>query len=498
MAELDAELSHRLARLAEAVPVSNGHLDPVHRGAVEARQQVRLAWVTRLIALVAILAVAALNVGPFGPGASQEPSTGPSGLTVSGATEETNPPVSATVSDGPFELTLRSAKSRYATDEPILLEATFSYSGDEPIQIVHGSERSPVDFGILEPVMGGVVVAAGGGDRPCIGSSLDPGHTVTHAFWKSGGWTSEDPLAAEYEAFFGDPVLRLSQGTWHPYAVADFYVGECVGDKPDLRVELAIEVTADTFESPVPEPGADVSAVDDDGTFRLELVSHRAVYTAGDPLDIVATLVYLGGPIDVETFSGGIQLTGTQTDGSHSFGSFATVAMCVVRPISDLPHEFELASWRKVRSLSAGTWRIHAEFRGDAPACTFDSEGHALTASIDIAVIPAAEPARPIPLLTAANVEDISSDRFCRLDGPFGEVGVLELHPGSGLGLASETGDVQPIRWPPGFTAEMLPDGAILYGERGQIVAREGDDIGFPASVADDGILTVCGQFSFG
>jgi hypothetical protein len=171
------------------------------------------------------------------------------------------------------------------------------------------------------------------------------------------------------------------------------------------------------------------------------------------------------------------------------------VSMCVPRPTRDLPDERELAEWPKVRSLPAGTWRISATFSGSAPACT--GGGSSLTASIDLTIVTAGEPARTIPLLTAANVDEVSSDRFCRNDTPFGSGGRLALDATSGLGLASENGDVQPIRWPPGFSAEMLPDGAILYGQNGEIVAREGDLISFPAGIASDGVLSVCGQFLF-
>jgi hypothetical protein len=54
MTDLDQDLAKRLGRLAEAVPLSVGRLDPVHRTAVQSRQRVRMAWLTPVAFLAAI------------------------------------------------------------------------------------------------------------------------------------------------------------------------------------------------------------------------------------------------------------------------------------------------------------------------------------------------------------------------------------------------------------------------------------------------------------
>lgn len=498
--DFDVSLRRRLESLAKAVPVVplGRETSVVSRG-VRARSSSRLA-IRGLIPVLTVLAIGALvasilGIGGFLPGSGDEAGAPSPSLKPSIAVE-TGPIVAMTQSGG-FSLTIRSPRERYAAGEPIDVEATFSHSGEEPVDIYHSREGSPLDFGIVEPVLGDLVLGPGG-RLPCIGTMLEPGYSESAAFRKSGSWTSADPLADEYEAFTRDPLLRLSEGTWHIYAVARFSIDEC-GNAIEMRAELEIDVAAsvdpESSASAVhtAEPLEEVHAVAEDGPFRLELRSNRAVYVAGAPIDIRATLNYFGAGRSVADFSGHITLIGHQTDGAHSFLPGPMVDMCVIRPIEDLPIETALADWPKVRSLPAGRWRITASFSGSAPACTFDGQG--VRAWIDITVVPAGEPAQTIPLLTATDVEEVSSDRFCRNETPHASGGELSLDPSSGLGLASESGDIQPVRWPPGFSAEVLPDGAILYGASGQIVAREGDLISFPAGIASDGVLSACGQF---
>jgi hypothetical protein len=601
--DFDVSLRRRLESLAAAVPVTHsGAVTAVVRQPVRARSTSRLA-LAGLVPVLAVVVIGAVLASVM----KVDPSPGSS---PAGPTDAANGPIAATTRSGDFELTIRSAKSRYAVDEPIDITASLVYLGAGSVQIAHGqgAGSTAVGFGVEEPVLGDLhlspVVA-----ESCERSTLDGGIPLEVPFAKAGSWSGDDPRSDEYRAWFQDPVLRLPLGVWHMYAVAGFSIDTCSPDPIEMRVDLTIEVVEQAplespetlpsdatginlltapepatgcyqqynegilvrdpvsglgiftpreatgvvwpfgymarddggvallvgpngqvvaregrlvaFSGPGPgedglihacgevrvveadstdDPGVDaVQAVDDDGTFRLKLRSSTSVYEAGEPLDIRATLAYVGGDGASQDFSGGIYLTGAQTDGPHSFAPGGVQpAICIPRPIGDLPDELVLGEWQKVRSLPPGTWRISASFSGGLPACTQDSEGHGLRASIEITVVPAADAPEPILLLTAADVDAISTDTFCgrdRLDRILR--GDLALDPTSGLGLATEAG-VQPMRWPPGFTAEVLPDGAILYGEAGQIVAREGDGISFPGGHAADGVFTVCGQFHFG
>src|SRR5690349_22294328 len=103
MADLDTELSKRLSQLAAAVPVSTG-LDPVHRRAVRARQQVRMAWITPLVVLVAtVLAASALQIAPFVPGSTPQPTGAP----------EPGVSTSASTRTGDFALSIATARATY-------------------------------------------------------------------------------------------------------------------------------------------------------------------------------------------------------------------------------------------------------------------------------------------------------------------------------------------------------------------------------------------------
>ena len=215
MADLDRDLSNRLSRLAEAVPVSKGRLDPVHRGAVEARQRVRMAWVTPLVFLVvAVLLTSVLGIGPFAPGA-------------------TDGPVSATTRSGDFELTIRSTRSRYAAGEPIDISASLTYLGQGgPIEIGHdiGQDGSPIGFGVLEPIFEGYHLSGGVSRLMCHQSTVSPIEPINQPFRKTGGGYDGD--GAGFVAYMRDPVFWLPEGTWHPYAIVSF--AKASGPRGDL------------------------------------------------------------------------------------------------------------------------------------------------------------------------------------------------------------------------------------------------------------------------
>lgn len=146
----------------------------------------------------------------------------------------------------------------------------------------------------MEPVLGDLILGPAG-RLPCIGTMLEPGYTESADFRKSGGWTSEDPLADEYESFFRDPELRLTQGTWHVYTVADFSIGECGPNPIEMRADLTIEVVGRLapIESPTPsqeDPSIEpIRSIDRSGGFQLALAA-RPQYVEGEGIDAVVSL----------------------------------------------------------------------------------------------------------------------------------------------------------------------------------------------------------------
>lgn len=219
---LDRDLAERLERLAAAVPVRAGQLDPVHATAVRARQQVRMRWLTPLVALVLVgLGAGIVGIGPL---------------------NILNGPIETTTRLGDFVLTFHSAKARYASGEPIELSASLTYEGPSQVVRITHAHGTPFGFGLREPVNG--ITLSPGWRMSCEITDLVKGLPLVHDFRKSGGDTSDTP---GFERFMQDPTLHLTAGTWHAYAVAQFGTGEC-GGSVELRADLTIEV----FDRPTP------------------------------------------------------------------------------------------------------------------------------------------------------------------------------------------------------------------------------------------------------
>lgn len=235
--QLDTELRDRLAGLAAAAPVDAPGTTSVLRPRIRSGSAGGRFAFGGLIPVLAVLVIGTViaglaNLGPFAPESTA-------------TADPPNGPVVATTSDGLFELTIRSTKARYVADEPIEIEASLTYRGSDPIQIAHGqgARGTALGFGIDEPVLGDLRLTPGVLES-CERSTLEPGAPLNVAFEKSGGFSGEDPRAAEYRAYFEDPVLRLPVGTWHVFAVADFFIEECSAeaDLTELRVDIEIEV----------------------------------------------------------------------------------------------------------------------------------------------------------------------------------------------------------------------------------------------------------------
>lgn len=234
---LDRDLAERLERLAAAVPVRAGALDPVHRSAVAARQRVRMSWLTPLVALVVLVLIA--------------------GVVGVGSLNILNRPMSVTTKLGEFTLTLTSAKARYPTGEAVDIRASLLFEGAaEQIQIAHAGS-GPMAFGIEEPVQGYPLSPAW--RMSCGQAQLTRGLPAEQPFTKSGGY--DGPDQAGFVRFMEEPTLTLAAGTWHPYVVAQFSLGGCDGEQISMRAELTIEVedqprvTAPPV-TPIPESGA--------------------------------------------------------------------------------------------------------------------------------------------------------------------------------------------------------------------------------------------------
>jgi hypothetical protein len=391
MTDLDVELSNRLARLADAVPVAAAHLDSVHRTAVQARQRVRMAWVTPAIALV----TAAIVVGLFGVGPSAR----------AGAT--------STVRDGDFQLTLRSAKARYTTAEPIDVVGELTYTGASASVVISADDAGPVLLSVREPVFGAIQLG-GVSQLMCARSTLTRNTPVVVPFKKAGGFDGEHPQASQFQAYFEDPVFRLPAGTWHIVATAQ---SPCLGSEASfkLETEIAIVVSDDpnaTLGLPAPTPWADkpVYGGDDIGNMDLQVESVHPTYKAGSPIDLDTWYSFAEGPpLATTPFIQEVAFSIVENDpvaavvrtlAPDTGCGTTTVSPLEERHVrlddtsvvlikaSDWPDESEAALKRGVLALPVGHWRITAVVRAKFGPCASPTETWEVHASVEFDVIP--------------------------------------------------------------------------------------------------------------
>jgi hypothetical protein len=126
----------------------------------------------------------------------------------------------------------------------------------------------------------------------CTRTTLEPRQTLTYGFTKSGGFDGDDPNADDYKRFFEDPELRLTAGTWHVFAVADFSLDDCGPDPVTIRAGLTIDVGGTAPESPVATakearspatPTEPTSPEQSEGPVTVPLIGKRIDLATSDP-----------------------------------------------------------------------------------------------------------------------------------------------------------------------------------------------------------------------
>jgi hypothetical protein len=539
--DLDLDLRDRLSLLAAAVPVeSPGSVAPVRArirsGATG--QRLVLSGLLPVVAVVLIgtVLVALAQVGPLSPGVNN-----------------TNGPVVATTTDGPFELTIRSTKARYAPSEPIDIDASLTYLGGDEALIRHAQGASmpginaqrpggPIGFGTREPVVGDLRLSPSWRES-CEQTNLPGGQPLTIPFEKSAAWSGDDPRSQDYSQYLRDPVLRLQAGTWNVYAVAEFVRAECgFPADPDVNISfrkvsleatIEIEVLAgdpsattaradpsDGVPSLEPTPAQtprldpthgviqpDGSVVDEasDGSFDLRLRAERSVYLESEPIDIAAELRFQG----VEQPS--VDLSGStlvgfglrQLDGTLGMG-WGSAATCA--PLGSMSSGSDtqvrvIPFAKSVAFSEEDPNREYWEAYMADPELRLPEGTWQIIATTLFRLGKACEVAGP-QLTTSVTVKVVSPAgeaielwtaaapaTGCRL--AMGG-GILALHPESGLGvLAVLDAPAVAVTWPFGYTARWEAAGAVLLDPTGMLVARVGDHVRFTGG-ANDGSFYVC------
>ena len=159
----------------------------------------------------------------------------------------TSPPATAVVGepatdvaeDGTFRLELRLPRATFASDEVIEPVAELTYLGPAAEVVATGSGSGPVLFGLRQLDGRREMGPAATGD--CAPHPFVAGEPGTYEYTKSGGYADDDPDAAFYRAFFGDPELHLPPGRWRVTASIDLSTAPDGCGDPWHHIEASLE-----------------------------------------------------------------------------------------------------------------------------------------------------------------------------------------------------------------------------------------------------------------
>lgn len=188
-----------------------------------------------MIGVLAVMAVALAGCDEMAPTPTALPA--PTSSLVPSA--ETDGPAAEVVRDA-FRLTIRTASHGYRADEPIDVSTVLAYAGPAQRVEVAGSGSGIVIFAIEQ--LDGPIRIEGGGSADCHPWTIPRGENAV-PFSKSGGYSTDDPLADFYARYFDDPALRLPAGRWRITALANFYPPGCEGE--GIRMAASVEVTVE-------------------------------------------------------------------------------------------------------------------------------------------------------------------------------------------------------------------------------------------------------------
>jgi hypothetical protein len=306
--------------------------------------------------------------------------------TAEGETDEIRP--ESTVTSGDFELTLKAAKARFSTTENIGVVGSLTYNGLKNHITIRRAVGGPIGF-VVPGLPNGIETQYFSAPFACIDMTLERGVPF------------EVPLQNVHSSLPTD--FSLPQGSWQVRAGAGFDLTEdCSGPGESLETSIVFDV-ADEGPVSSPSPVGEVD-VDRDDHFELRLQSDKSAYFSDEPIDVRATIAYLGS--DSASYSDSIWLGGVQTDGANRLSEICCgVLSCLIRPARDLPVEVAFvnsafdaegpdAGWinafrgQPLLHLAPGRWRLTAMLDGEIPGCRSDASETHLQVSIDIAVLP--------------------------------------------------------------------------------------------------------------
>lgn len=223
--------------------------------------------------------------------------------------------------------------------------------------------------------------------------------------------------------------------------------------------------------------------------FEFKVESRKATFSTEEPLDVVASVTYRGpgdavmightlwGPIEFFMKAPGATLL------PHGPGGCDELDLTRGVPITESLLDLNGAA-RPFR-VAHGLHEVGAFAGFQLGGCNGGQQS--LRTTIVVAV---ADGPDDIPIFT-----DVASEqRVCLLLRNGGRL----TTSANGLAVMGFEGQVREVVWPPGYSARRTPDGAVLVGRDGLVIAREGDQVSFDAYTPEKGPIWPCGGVEAG
>ena len=128
--------------------------------------------------------------------------------------------------DDQFEMKLNIQKKKYKVGEPIHYSASLTYIGDSDSILVWG----PHTYIMFSLTDGKKIKMEGASTLELAATKLFKGETNEYPFFKSGGYSVNDPDAGFWKEFYAEKDLLLPAGTYLIAANSNFSLTEKVVD----------------------------------------------------------------------------------------------------------------------------------------------------------------------------------------------------------------------------------------------------------------------------
>jgi hypothetical protein len=149
-------------------------------------------------------------------------------------------PVDAQARDAAFVLRIAATKPRYQPNEPIQVTTWLTYVGPRAKITIRHSGSGPVIVNVEQ--IDGPFDPGSAAEGDCSMSTLERRVPLQAPYRKTGGFSNDDPLAAQYREFFADDLLRLPRGTYRLTATVDVYEEECGAVRHNITAAITIGV----------------------------------------------------------------------------------------------------------------------------------------------------------------------------------------------------------------------------------------------------------------